>query len=164
MVPSQVLRVRAVISQKGVTLLELLVVIVLLMVVSGGVFAGVQRANHRMLNNVSLQLQADIRYAQRRALIEGRRFSVIFDQNAGSHGYRIRNTAGQTIRTETLPGGVTFSAIDHRSRFIEFTAQGTPNPGGYAIVLQQGTNKQCLTVTISGGRVQIFPINVCHHD
>ncbi|MDR2649285.1 MAG: prepilin-type N-terminal cleavage/methylation domain-containing protein, partial [Clostridiales bacterium] len=65
-------------GEAGVTLLELIIAISVLLIVSAGISAPGARAGQRTLHTACLRLQADIREAQHRAVLEGADYIVSF--------------------------------------------------------------------------------------
>jgi len=114
---------------------------------------GIQR---RTLNNASLALQADLRMAQRMALIEGRRWRTTFDME--NNRYFIhpvpRDLAGY-IHIVYLPNGVTIDYFTHAN--LEYLPRGTVS-SGFRIDLRNGPYIQRLTATVSAGRIAVFDI------
>jgi Tfp pilus assembly protein FimT len=137
--------------KKGVTLLELTVVMAILMIVTGAVLISTRgdTNDYRALHNAALMLQADMRYAQRIALIEGRRVGVHFEP---SHNrYSIMN------RTVYLPNGVELLSTTYTFDEVFYLQRGTASAAG-TIDLQKGRHTVELTTTLGGGRVEIKPI------
>jgi len=138
----------------GVTLFELVIALGLLAIVSTGVFMSFRGNERRDLQNASLILQADLRYAQRRAITEGRRYGIIFEvQNNRYHV--VLNRPRETIRTVYFQNGVTLHETSHHS--LMFLPRGTASRG-FRITLHNGPYSQQLTATVSGGRIRIFDI------
>jgi prepilin-type N-terminal cleavage/methylation domain-containing protein len=145
---------------KGVTLLELTVVLAILLIASGGIAMGLRQADARALRNASLRLQADLRYAQRRAIVEGRPFGVAFDR--ANNSYRIVSARpDRTIRTVALHGGVYIE--DTSEDRLVFLPRGTPSVG-FRVILAKGTYTQRITATVSGGRIRVFDINELDYE
>ena len=139
---------------KGFTLLELIIVLAIIAIASGGIFLTARTSQKRELYLASRQLQADIRYAQRLAIATGQRHDVIFE--AQYNRYNIAQTSpSNIIKTVYMPGSVklTFST----DRMLGFLPRGTASRG-FRIILGNGNYLQHLTVTVSGGRVEIQEI------
>ena len=138
------------------TLIELVIALGIIMLVSGGVFLSLRNTSHRALQNASLELQADLRYAQRRAIMEGRRFGVQFEPT--QNRYHIIEQNGRffhVIRTVYFENGV---RLRHTTgNRLVFLPRGTSS-GGFSINLSNGRYWQRLTATVSGGRIQIHDI------
>jgi Tfp pilus assembly protein FimT len=140
--------------------MELAVVMAVLAVLAGGALAGIRQIGRRALQNASLQLQADMRYAQRRAVAEGRQFGILFDTNGTQ--YRIISSMPEhTVRTVTFSGGVRLDGVT--TQRLMFHPRGTPS-AGFRAVLAQGSDTQRITVTVSGGRVRVFEINELDYE
>jgi len=146
--------------RKGFTLLELVIALMIISIISGGLFLTFRQSPRQHLENASLQLQADIRYAQRRAIIEGRRVDV-FISVIGNY-YRVRLLDGpsgiEIIRTVHTQNGV--HIMQSNVERIIYYPRGTPSgvsPG--TIELRNGRYRQHLTILPSGGRVRIGDIH-----
>ena len=146
--------------QKGFTLIELVIVLAIMAILSGTTLATARGIQRRTLNNTSLSIQADLRRAQRLALIEGRRWRVNFDiENNRYFMHPMPRNFGDHVYTVYLPRGV---EIDHitapQSRtFLEYLPRGTAS-SGFGIHLRNGPYLQRLTATVSAGRIAIFDI------
>jgi len=115
---------------------------------------GIQR---RTLHNTSLAIQADLRRAQRLALIEGRRWRVNFDiENNRYFIHPLPRSFGDHAYIVYLPRGVEIEGFAPRS-FLEYLPRGTPT-SGFSLVLRSGSYQQQLTATVSGGRIAIWDI------
>jgi len=136
----------------GLTLIELVLVLGIISIMAVGVFVNVRANERRALENASLALQADLRYAQRRAIMEGRRHGVMFDLRYNR--YRIVvDRPRRTIRTVYLPEGITLAEASGPS--LMFLPRGTAS-AGFRVTLSSETYRQELTATVSGGRIRIF--------
>ena len=140
--------------KKGITLLELAIVMAVVAIVMSGVFITLRTGNddYRTLLAASVQLQADMRYVQRRAIMEGRNVGISFDRV--NNRYSIVYESPLTVlRTESLPDGVVISHIT-RVRLV-YLPRGTPSQGGFSVLLLAGSYGRSITVVASGGRVRI---------
>lgn len=152
---------------KGITLLELAVVMAVLTILTGGIMISLRQTGTRALNNASLQLQADMRYVQRRAVAEGRQFGIVFE--IVNNRYRIihqinptaPNPVFHTLRTVQVSGGARLVATS-ADRLV-FHPRGTPS-AGFSALLGYGSNTQRITATVSGGRILVFDINQPHYE
>jgi len=138
---------------RGFSLIELAIVLGIITIMSSGIILSVRSDRNRVLENTSLALQADFRYAQRRAIMEGRHYGIAFD--VALNRYRIVvGRARQTIRIVYLPNGVYILETSQPSHLM-FLPRGTAT-GGFRVTLTNGTYNQQLTATVSGGRIRIF--------
>jgi len=142
-------------SRSGFTLLELLIALALVMTVSGGVFLAVRQASYRALTQAAVQLQADIRYAQRRAVIDGEVIEVLFEP--AHNRYRLRVAYGfREIRRVYFQNGIELEyASDINNRQLHFHPRGTAS-SGFRVRLTNGWYSRDLTATVSGGRIEIY--------
>jgi type II secretory pathway pseudopilin PulG len=136
------------------TLLELTVALAVFAILAGGVMLGFRQIERRALYTASMQLQADMRDAQRRAIIEGREFIIRFD--TANNLYRIVSTQPEiTERTVHFTSGVRLDAVGTES--LTFHPRGTT--AATTILLTQGNRTQRITTTVSGGRVLMYEIS-----
>jgi len=144
-------------NKKGFTLFELTIALAIITILSGGMFLVFRSPPHHDLENASLQLQADIRYAQRRAIIEGRRVEVeIF-----RYHYDVRlirpEIGNKVIRTVYFPDGI---YLDRRR--VSFRVGYLPSgrvDNSDSFSLNSGRDFQYLTIVPSGGRVYRLQVN-----
>ncbi|MCL2364817.1 MAG: GspH/FimT family protein [Defluviitaleaceae bacterium] len=151
--------------------MELAVAMGIVVVLAAVAVPVLRQVGNRTLYNTSLQLQADIRYAQQRAIREGRPIGIHFERATGR--YRIvyftdvntpptANANTRDLRVVHLPSGVYFDYITTGINRIWFHPRGTPSHA-FRVRLRQGGRisavRQDTTVTVSGGRAFIWPIN-----
>ena len=152
------MRARARNKKGGFTLLELIITLAIIMIVSSGVFVAHRQSERRALENASLQLQADIRYAQRRAVIDGQQVNLLFDFRANM--YRILLVScGTEVRRVYFQNGVRIRFTTDMTTTKTFHPRGTI---GNPLTMRLVTSRyyQELTTTISGGRVAIRDIGI----
>ena len=142
-------------KSKGFTLIELVLVMGLITIVTTGVLVSMRDNSYRTLYNASLTLQSDLRYAQRRAITEGRRHGILFEPTQNRYHIILTNPT-ENIRTVNLPSGVIFQDIVGGS-VVTFLPRGTSS-GGFTITLANSNYRQNLTVGVSGGRVRVWDI------
>ena len=149
-------------SCSGFTLLEMTIALGLVMIIAAGGGYGFRQTRRRSLNQASLTLQADLRYVQRRSIIEGYRFGIHLDVVRNEYSIirmqRIGNRfeRGSTIRTVSLGNGVQLEG-SNRGNLIYFTPRGTASTPA-TISLSNGRYWQRLTIAVSGGRVHLNDI------
>ena len=144
-------------KSRGVTLLELSIAMAVALVAVGIIFITVSGNNndHRILENASYLLQADIRYAQNKAIMEGRRIGVHFEPRLNR--YHIVSISPQvTYRTVYLEG-VTIIYVNYVGNRLHFLPRGTIYRPG-TIWLEAGRYQQRITTTFTGGQVIVYPI------
>lgn len=143
----------------GLTLLELVIVIAIIMVATGVVLIGTRGSNndYRTLHNAALMLQADMRYAQRRAVMEGQRVEVRFEPTQNRY-HLITLSPTTTLRTVYFQNGVNLRSTTYPGNRMWYLPRATTGPQAGTIVLTNGRYWQELTTTVSGGRVEIKPV------
>lgn len=151
-------------SSYGFTLIELVVVLSVIAILGTGTLTTARGLQRRTLDNTSRTLQADMRRAQRMALIEGRRWQVRFYEC--NTRYSILSPPGarpDRIYTVDLPSGVRFDVLG--SRAVEYLprgslggAGGVEGGTGFTMVLTSGPFEQEITVLPVSGRVRVFEV------
>lgn len=135
----------------GFTLIELAVVLAITAVLAGSVVLSFRAAERRALQDASLMLQADLRYTQRMAMIEGRRWGILFD--VVENQYFVYSTNPTEVeKTVAIPHGVML--VETSAPDMEYLPRGTGSHG-FRVTLAKGRYWQRLTATVSGGRIAI---------
>jgi len=142
-------------SQGGFTLIELLIVLAIMSIVLGAGLAVFRTGSNerRDLESASRMLQADLRYAQRRALTEGRRIGIQFFEEGG-YDVVIIDTA-EVLRTVHF-NDITVTRNRQESR-LHYTVRGTPFPA-MTITLASDNYTRALIINPAGGRVRLEDI------
>jgi prepilin-type N-terminal cleavage/methylation domain-containing protein len=142
---------------RGFTLLEITIAAAVLTIIVGAVIITSSGNNNdeRALRNAALSLQADMRYAQRRAVTEGRRVGVAFEVSRNRY-HIITLDPLEIHRTVYFQNGVTLLHTNFDFNRVMFLPRGTAVPG--TIVLTNGIYWQEITTTLSGGQVRIHTI------
>ena len=148
-------------STTGLTLIELLIVMAVIAVAGVSAVTATQNLRRRTLQNAALTLQADIRWAQRNAMIEGRRIRLALNQSGNNYALEdlnlgISHPQRFIKRVEFPPGVNLFSDTGGLWRY-EFLPRGTPGFGG-AITLRYHPFEVEITVLPASGRVEIKEI------
>jgi len=141
----------------GFTLLEITIAMAVIVIVVGGIFLGTRGNNnnaYRALETATLVLQADLRYTQRRAIMEGRRVGIFFEPARNRYSI-ITMSPFSTIRTVYLRDGVVLAETSHPR--LMFLPRGTAS-SGFRVTLNNGIYTQRVTATVSGGQVRIHDI------
>ena len=147
-------RARILHDKSGLTLLEMIIALAIVTILAVGIFVGTSGNSYRALHNASLALQADLRYTQRRAIMEGARHGIIFDMHNNRYNIVV-DQPRQIIRTVYMPSGVRLFDATHNQ--LMFLPRGTSS-SGFRVTLVSGAYSQDLTATVSGGRVRIWDI------
>lgn len=140
-------------SVNSVKLVELTIAMAIVMVVVGGIFLSARGHNttYRELETAALVLQADLRYAQRRAIMEGRRVGIFFEPSRNRYTL-ITQRPFSTIRTVYFQNGIHLVETSHPQ--LMFLPRGTAS-SAFRITLNNGIYSQRITATLSGGQVRI---------
>ena len=144
----------------GFTLLELIIALGIVTIISIGLFTAFRQPTERnALNSASLTLRADLRYAQRRAIIEGRNIYVLLEPGSNRYtiGYSQQNRRYR--RTVYFENGVWLRG---NSREFHFLPRGTPGGNIEAIWLRVECSRyrydQDVVVQAISGRVRLGDI------
>jgi Tfp pilus assembly protein FimT len=142
-------------TNSGITLVELIIVMAVLMIALGAVFIGTSGGEYRALQNAAVSLRADIRYAQHRSIMEGRQFGVHLEPRYNR--YHIVTTNPLVFhRTVYFQNGVRLISTNHPSNRVTFLPRGTGVAG--TIILSNGNYFKNITTTVSGGHVRLHDI------
>jgi type II secretion system protein H len=148
-------------NQKGVTLLELIVVIIIIAIGATLLVPNIAGwlPNYR-LRSATRDLVSTLRTAQMKAVSTNIAYGVAFDPNAFQLYYQ--STAGLIVEgaTITLPSGVQFNnntfPVDGTlgKPFVRFNTDSTSSPGGVTLQNTKGTQRR-ITLTTATGRINI---------
>jgi len=145
--------------KRGFTLIELVLVLGVMTIVTAGIFIATRENNNRVLYDALVVLQADLRYIQRRSMMEGHPHDIMFDRQYNRYNVR-RAGSGigdvRLIRTVYLPNGITFHHVSAQGSRVSFTARGTIS-GSFTVTLTNGRYRQELTGTLGAGSININP-------
>ncbi|MCL2405721.1 MAG: GspH/FimT family pseudopilin [Defluviitaleaceae bacterium] len=138
----------------GFTLLELVIALAIIVVISSGIFLAFRQPSRTALDQAMLQLQADMRYAQRMAVISGQQHAIHFDR--ANNMYRIMSLyPDNEIRRVYLQDGVelTYSTarLDHT---IAFHPRGTATTA-FRVRFAGGGYTRDITATLGAGRIEM---------
>ncbi|MCL2224326.1 MAG: GspH/FimT family protein [Defluviitaleaceae bacterium] len=143
-------------SQSGFTILELTVAVAVLLLAASVIFLGTRVDYRRGLQNAALVLQADMRYAQRRAITEGQRVGIQFCAVHNRYSVITQNPLYHH-RFVYFPYGVQiYSYYLLRNRFM-YLPRGTIERAGN-VILRNGQYTIRITTTVGGGQAVLHPI------
>ena len=148
--------------QRGFTLIELVIVFSIFAIIGTVTLTTVRSIQRRTLDNASRALQADMRRAQRMALIEGTRWRVHFDQRYNRYSIRPLTHDPDRVYTVYLPSGVVFDFLPRV--MVDYLPRGTLGGTGWGVGtgftmdLRNGQYVQRLTVLPVTGRVEVFDV------
>jgi prepilin-type N-terminal cleavage/methylation domain-containing protein len=144
------------VNKKGVTLIELIVVMVIIAI--GAVLMapnmGTWMANYR-LRSTTRDIVSTMRTAQMKAVSTNMQYRVSFDTVAKTYILE-RNSGGWQPdgAIQTLPTGIQISAITFPGDNAEFNPNSTSSSGSITLLNPKNTVRK-ITLTSSTGRVKI---------
>jgi Tfp pilus assembly protein FimT len=165
-------------NERGFTLVELVMIIVLLMILAAVAIPRAGDMAGTRASAVARKLQADIVYAQSLAMTRNLPHRIYFNVNpAPASGYAVVNDAvangnwgadpgeialdpangGGTLSVTLNAGvyaGVTISAVGFAGSFVSFNTLGVPSAAG-SVTVSGGATNQTVTVQPQTGRVSI---------
>jgi len=148
------------VNRKGVTLIELIVVMVIIAI--GAVLMapgiGAWLPNYR-LRSTTRDIVSTMRTAQMKAVSTNMEYRVLFTKNLDDSGSYIlkRHTGGNWVdegASQSLPSGITISEITFAGTYAEFNPNSTASAGSITLRNTKGTLKK-ITLTTSTGRIKI---------
>jgi prepilin-type N-terminal cleavage/methylation domain-containing protein len=144
------------VNRKGVTLIELIVVMVIIAI--GALLMapniGPMLTNYR-LRSATREIVSTMRTAQMKAVSVNLEYRVSFDPNAKTYVLQ-RNTGGWQSEgaTQSLPTGIEISAITFPGNNAQFNTNSTSSAGSITLRNTRSTEKK-ITLTTSTGRIKI---------
>jgi prepilin-type N-terminal cleavage/methylation domain-containing protein len=143
-------------NRKGVTLLELIIVMVIIMIGSLALVPNIGTwINHFRLRSATRDVASILRTAQMKAVSRNLTYRVDFD--LGANTIELKTSAdGSDITIEALPRGVSFSNVSFSGgvTHVFFNADSTASSGHVRLRDSKGTEKN-INVTSSTGRVRV---------
>ena len=150
----------------GFSLLELTIVLGITLVIGAGILMQNRNNDYRHINNASNQLQADLQYAQRRAIMEGRRIGLHFNMEGTGYVVRymdsfpfyyvINHGVRTEIREVIFENGIFMIDITGENNWIGFTPSGRTSVAGSVYLRNRsGRYTQRTTVTPVSGRINV---------
>ena len=144
-------------SKKGITLLEIIIFMTILVIFSNIVISNVKNPEIRVMNKILTELKNDIRYCQRMSILENKSYEILFRSDMRSY------VAGNG-KIVILPEGFEIMRIDRNSgrlsspSIIRFTPLGTLSAGSQTLVISYERRKlsRSMTITLNTGRVLIL--------
>jgi prepilin-type N-terminal cleavage/methylation domain-containing protein len=147
--------VRMAMNSKGVTLIELVMVLAVLSIVLGVARMSVTGNSLRELRAACNELQADLRYAQRQAVIEGRKYQVVFDKLQNS--YKVLRDDGDlgltyVVKDRVFDKDIVLVGTTAVNSWVSYTTRGTTGDA-CTITLRNSEYSADMTVNLGSGRV-----------
>jgi len=148
------------VNRKGVTLIELIVVMVIIAIAALLMAPNINAwlSNYR-LRSATRDIVSTMRTAQMKAVSRNLEYEVSFTQNAdGSGSYILKyNTGGNWVDegiSQKILTGVTIAAINFPGNNAQFNTNFTASAGNITLVNSKGTTRK-ITLTTSTGRIKI---------
>jgi prepilin-type N-terminal cleavage/methylation domain-containing protein len=140
-------------TQKGFTLVEAVIVILILCIVTAMAIPGFQRmAVNGYLRAAARDLMADFSTLKQRAMSENIVYKVEFNDSEDLNHYRIKQKDGTTvqIKTPAIFGGTKiFSASFGSGKTITFQTRGTSS-AGHVVLVNSRDSRATITVNFAG--------------
>jgi type II secretory pathway pseudopilin PulG len=137
------------------------------LIISAALFTPGAQTDKRALYKACLQMQADIREAQRRAVLEGKKTGYAVSFWPTTNSYKLYATMSKVDKSVELDSNVSFTnsvgtldninvviKFGNKDNILVFEANGRPEAGG-TIYLKAGRFWQEITVEVTSGRVEI---------
>ena len=152
-------------AQRGFTLVEILVVVLILGISAAIVVPMAMNTSHVQAVSAARIVAADVQYAQNEAITNQDPITITFDKAAKS--YTLSNASGILIHPITKVPYVTVldaahgmgqvslsSAFDSQGGVVVFDALGAPDNGG-AVTLRAGPHTLGVNVAAATGRITV---------
>jgi len=146
-------------NQKGITLIELIVVFVIIAIGAALVVPNIGGwlPNYR-LRSATRNIASTMRVAQMKAVSNNIPYRVnLNDAEVGAGSYVLQyNSGGWTSEgaVQTLPSGIIISAITIPAKHAEFNPNSTSSTGSLTLQNTKGSQKT-ITLTSATGRVKV---------
>jgi prepilin-type N-terminal cleavage/methylation domain-containing protein len=144
-------------NQRGVTLIELIVVIVIIAI--GAAFLapnlGAWIHSYR-LRGATREVVSVIRTAHMKAISNNRQYQVLFNPGGSSYVLQYQNSATFINEgdVQPLPPGIRISSITFPGNTAQFNPNSTSSTGGIVLENRKG-QKRTITLTTATGRVDV---------
>ena len=134
-------------DQRGFTLIEMLIVLILIIIVAGISYGAFNRMGiNSFLRTAARDIASDFQLARQRAMAENNPLTITFDP--GNHTYTVPTPGGgtQIKALANYRGGVTINSTDI--------------PGAAVVFMPRGTTQQVGTVVLINTRASTATINI----
>ena len=141
-------------NTKGVTLIELIVVMVIIAIgaalMTPGIGRGISRYRWR---SATRDIVSTLRTAQMRAISNNKAYQVVFTPGSGT--YILESVDGTDVgATQTVPSGITFTTSFAANTAL-FNPNSTAASGSVTVTYSKGSNQ--ITVSSATGRISSPP-------
>ena len=145
-------------NKKGVTLLELIIVMVIIAIGATLIAPGIGTwITIYRLRGATRDVVSTLRTAQMKAISINTDYQVNF-LNATTYVLEYRNTLGNFVAEgsqQTLPTGIQFTAFPPGNNF-QFNPNSTASTGGLTLTNTKGSTRR-ITLTTATGRIRVAP-------
>jgi type II secretion system protein H len=145
-------------NNRGFTLIELVLVFAISIIMLNAISLTLNNNDKRILNKVALEIQMELRQAQRLAIANGTKYEVEFDISKNKYNLKKQDNeviGYKIIKTLEMPKEVELISVNaNGNRTIQYTPLGTT---GNACTISLRTEKYALkmTVNVGSGRIEI---------
>lgn len=145
-------------NEKGLTLVELLCVLVFIGIIVTIATPALSRVEEkRNLDIAARTLAIDIRETQQKAITKG--WSQLIEFRSSMQDYRIRDGVTNELKIVKLPEGISYRSNNFPRvggyRLLVFFRTGAPNNGGTVALINESGDTRFIIVTPATGRVRI---------
>ena len=146
-------------ANKGFSLVELIIVLSISLIMMSVASFIPDNNEKRELNKVALQIQNDLRLAQRLAIFTGKNYRVTFDTNNDLYMIRMQDDSVfggyKTIKTVNIQDNIDlFYANINGSTSVTYTPLGSTG-NACTITLMSKSYMLQLTINVGSGRIDI---------
>jgi prepilin-type N-terminal cleavage/methylation domain-containing protein len=148
---------RTVLNKRGVTLVELIVVVVIIAIAAAFLVPSIGTWLPRYrLRGAARDIASTLRIAQVKAVSANTQYQVAFNSGASSYILQ-KNTGGIWVNegvTQTLPSGIQISNINFPGNNATFNTDSSASAGSMTLTNPKGAIKT-ISLTAATGRIQI---------
>jgi len=147
-------------NKKGVTLIELIVVLVIIAIAAALAVPNIAAwlPNYR-LRTATRDIVSTMRTAQIKAVSTNLEYRVEFNAEGGSYIVQHQTTAGLWVddgALQTIPSGIRIHEINLANNRAVFNPNSTSNPGSVALRNKRDTEKR-IVLFAATGRIRVEP-------
>lgn len=145
-------------NKKGVTLIELIIFMGVLLILASIVTPSLASVEKRSLISAAQQLKSDLRYAQKLTIKDMSLYQVVFFVKENKYYIYSADATASPIKKVNLPRGVVTKFINAKNNAISFKAPIGTVSSACTITLETNKYSVDLTVAVGSGRVKIYDV------